>query len=175
MSSQQKPQPRSAGMGDIEELVRLRGYLLSSGSGAYVARTPEEDALWKRAYRAWLRRVLASDGDGDGDAGGGAVQVSVIGAAPALLACAVAVVDQRAPTAHCPSGRSGWVQTVVVDPAARRGGLGGLVMDHALGWLRGAGAEEVVLQTTDAGSPLYRKLGFRPSGEELLSLSLGGA
>ncbi|MEE1737928.1 GNAT family N-acetyltransferase [Streptomyces sp. BE147] len=168
MSSQQKPQPRSAGMGDIEELVRLRGYLLSSGSGVYVARTPEEDALWKRAYRAWLRRVLAGDGSGT-------VQVSVIGAAPALLACAVAVVDQRAPTAHCPSGRSGWVQTVVVDPAARRGGLGGLVMDHALGWLRGAGAEEVVLQTTDAGSPLYRKLGFRPSGEELLSLSLGGA
>ncbi|MFI8438381.1 GNAT family N-acetyltransferase [Streptomyces sp. NPDC079020] len=168
MSSQQKPRPRSAGMGDIEELVRLRGYLLSSGSGAYAARTPVADALWKRAYRAWLSRVLAGDG-------GGTVQVSVIGPAPALLACAVAVVDQRAPTAHCPSGRSGWVQTVVVDPAARRGGLGGLVMDHALGWLRGAGAEAVVLQTTDAGSPLYRKLGFRPSGEELLSLSLGGA
>ncbi|MEE1789877.1 GNAT family N-acetyltransferase [Streptomyces sp. BE308] len=164
MSSQEKPQPRSADMGDIEELVRLRGCLLSSGSGAQVARTPEEDDLWKRAYRAWLGRVLAGEEE--------TVHVSVVGGAHALAACAVAVVDQRAPTVRCPSGRSGWVQTVVVDPASRHRGLGARVMDHALGWLRAAGAEAVVLQTTEAGSPLYRRLGFRPSGEELLSLSL---
>ncbi|MEV0275057.1 GNAT family N-acetyltransferase [Streptomyces sp. NPDC050610] len=165
MSSQDHLKPRSATLDDIAELVRLRTLLLSSGTAVYAARNEAEDEAWKRDYRAWLGRVLTEAADW--------VHVAVIGEAGGLCACAIAVVDQRAPTVHCPSGRSGWVQTVVVDPALRQQGLGGLVMDHVLGWLRRVGADAVALQTTAVGTPLYRKLGFQPSGEELLSRPLG--
>lgn len=166
MSSQDDLKPRSATVEDIAELVRLRALLLSSGTALYAARDEAEDKAWKRDYRTWLDRVLTAADD--------QVYVAVIGEPGELLACAVAVVDQRAPTVRCPSGRSGWVQAVVVDPALRQQGLGGVVMDHVLGWLRRAGADAVALQTTAVGAPLYRKLGFQPSGEELLSRPLGG-
>lgn len=146
--------------------MRLRGYLLSSGDGLYVARGPEEDAVWRRAYRDWLHRVLTRPED--------RVHVAVVGTPQALAACAIAVVDERAPTARCPNGLVGWVQTVVVDPRWRRRGLGTLVMGHALDWLRGRGASAVVLQTTGSGAPLYRRLGFVPTGEDLLTLDLAG-
>ncbi|GCB50686.1 GNAT family N-acetyltransferase [Streptomyces sp. NL15-2K] len=166
MIAQPHIRPRSATVADIEELVRLRGHLLSSGTGVYVARDPEEDAAWRRAYRAWLGRVLAGPAD--------RVHVTVVGTPETLAACAIAVVDERAPTARCPNGLTGWVQTVVVDPPWRRRGLGARVMDHALGWLRAREVSAVVLQTTEDGAPLYQKLGFAPTGEDLLTLDLRG-
>ncbi|MEU3755276.1 GNAT family N-acetyltransferase [Streptomyces olivoreticuli] len=132
-----------------------------------MARDPEEDAAWRRAYRAWLGRVLARDDH--------RVRIVVVDGPTALAACAVAVVDDRAPTAHCLNGLAGWVQGVVVDPALRRQGLGARVMAHALGWLRENGASSVALQTTDDGAELYRNLGFRPTGEDLLTLDLRGS
>lgn len=164
MIAQPRICPRSATPEDIDELVRLRGHLLSSGSGVYVARDPEEDAAWRRAYRAWLARVLARPAD--------RVHVTVAGPAERLAACALAVVDERAPTARCPNGLAGWVQTVVVDPPWRRRGLGARVMDHALDWLASRDVSAVALQTTEDGAPLYRKLGFVPTGEDLLTLDL---
>ncbi len=160
-------EPRRAREGDTDELIRLRGWLLSHGDGPYVARTPEEDQAWRRAYRAWLGPVLAGELPG--------VRVGVIGPPHSLAACAVAVLDHRAPTAHCPGGRVGWVQTVVVDPPARGRGLGRAIMRDALAWLRAEGAETVALQTTSDGTRLYRGLGFEPTGEDLLSLDLRGA
>ncbi|GAB3211454.1 hypothetical protein GCM10027294_33850 [Marinactinospora endophytica] len=160
------PLPRHATADDIDELVRLRAYLLSTGEGPYTARTPEDEEVWRQAYRKWLEPVTAGSVP--------TVRVSVIGSPGSLLACAIAVVDHRAPTARCPSGRVGWVQTVVVDPSARRQGLGRRVMDDALCWLREAGAESVVLQTTRDGAPLYRSLGFAPTGEDLLYLDVRG-
>ncbi|MFD7335492.1 GNAT family N-acetyltransferase [Streptomyces violascens] len=166
MSSRDHLKPRAATLDDIAELVRLRTLLLSTGNAVYAARDEAEDEAWKRDYRAWLGRVLTGDCE--------RVHVAVIGEPEDLCACAIAVVDERAPTVRCPSGRSGWVQTVVVDPALRQQGLGSLVMDHVLDWLRSAGADTAALQTTAVGAPLHQKLGFRPTGEELLSRSLGG-
>lgn len=167
MIAQSYDLPRSATTADIEELVRLRSHLLGSGDAPYAARSPQEDAAWRAAYRDWLGRVLTGPAD--------RVQVSVIGPAHRLAACAVAVVDDRAPTAHCLNGLTGWVQSVVVDPQWRRRGLGTRVMRHALDWLRSRGASGAVLQTTPVGAGLYRGLGFLPTGEDLLALDLRGA
>jgi GNAT superfamily N-acetyltransferase len=158
--------PRSATTADIEELVRLRSHLLGQGSAPYAARTEEEDAAWRAAYRSWLDRELAGPAD--------RVQVTVIGPAHRLAACAVAVIDDRAPTARTLNGLTGWVQSVVVDPDRRRLGLGKRVMQHALDWLRSRGVDSAVLQTTHDGASLYRGLGFVPTGEDLLSLDLRG-
>ncbi|MFJ9554318.1 GNAT family N-acetyltransferase [Nocardiopsis sp. NPDC101807] len=146
--------------------MRLRAYLLSLGDGAYTARTPEEDEAWRRSYRTWLGPVTAGDLP--------TVRVGVIDGAEGLSACAIAVVDHRAPTAYCPSGLAGWVQTVVVDPSVRGRGLGKSIMRDALTWLGESGAETVVLQTTGAGDPLYRALGFNSTGEDLLYLNMRG-
>ncbi|MEE1753363.1 GNAT family N-acetyltransferase [Streptomyces sp. SP18CS02] len=159
-------QPRPATAADKDELVRLRAFLLSTGDGAYVARDPAEDAAWRHGYRVWLDRVLTRRDD--------RVHVAVIGGPARLDACAIAVVDDRAPTAHCPEGRAGWVQSVVVDPARRRQGLGSRVMAYTLAWLRAQGASPVALQTTGDGARLYRNLGFRSTGEDLLTLDLRG-
>jgi hypothetical protein len=45
-------------------------------------------------------------------------------------------------------------------------------MDHALDWLASRDVSAVALQTTEDGAPLYRKLGFVPTGEDLLTLDL---
>ncbi|MEU1287652.1 GNAT family N-acetyltransferase [Kitasatospora sp. NPDC005856] len=166
MIAQSHDLPRSATTVDIEELVRLRGHLLGAGTAPYAARTPQEDAAWRAAYRSWLVRQLTGPT--------GRVHVTVIGPAHRLAACAVAVIDDRAPTAHCLNGLTGWVQSVVVDPDRRRSGLGTRVMRHALDWLRSRGVDSAVLQTTPDGAALYRGLGFLPTGEDLLALDLRG-
>ncbi|MDH6126840.1 GNAT family N-acetyltransferase [Kitasatospora sp. GP82] len=136
------------------------------GGGHYAAHSPEEDAAWRHGYRQWLERVLLREDQ--------RIHVAACGAATALRACAIAVIDDRAPTAHCLTGQVGWVQTVVVDPASRRQGLGVRVMAYVLDWLRVRGVQQVALQTTTDGAGLYRNLGFRPTGEDLLTLDLRG-
>ncbi|MFC7304823.1 GNAT family N-acetyltransferase [Streptomyces monticola] len=150
-------------MADTEELVRLRAFLLGSGpgsgSGHYVARTSEEAAAWRHNYRAWLAKLLP---------GSDAVHVAVIDGTDGLAACAIAVVDQRAPTHLCPDGQVGWVQTVVVDPAMRRRGLGLRVMGYVMDWFQERGIRTVFLQTTSAAADLYTRIGFQPTGEDTM-------
>lgn len=163
------PQPRPAVIDDIDELIRLRTHLLGPGGGddtaPYRATGPEQERAWQESYRDWLGARLETDGP---------VLVTVMDdTAPApgpgkLVACATAVVDERAPSPACLSGRAGWIQSVVVDPAARGRGLGGVIVDHALTWLKGQGADEVFLQSTARASSLYERAGFAGTGEDLL-------
>ncbi|RLU94592.1 GNAT family N-acetyltransferase [Streptomyces griseocarneus] len=162
MIVQRNLRPRSATVEDIEELVRLRAFLLSAGQGHYVACDAEEDRAWRESYRDWLADVLAPGTQG--------VHVAVMGDVGALAACAIAVVDRRAPVRGALNGRVGWVQTVVVDPAMRRRGLGRVLMEYVLDWFRANDTWSVTLQTTADGAELYRKLGFRPTGEDSLTL-----
>ncbi|MFE9398175.1 GNAT family N-acetyltransferase [Streptomyces flavidovirens] len=170
------PRPRAAVAADIDELIRLRGHLLGppSGSGSggapapYRATGPEQERAWRESYRRWLGKWLEADGP---------VLVVVV-SEPAtgcsdpgrrkLLACATAVVDERAPSPACLSGRAGWIQSVVVDPAARGQGLGSEIVRYAVRRLKDQGADEVFLQTTPEANRLYRRAGFAPTGEDLL-------
>jgi len=52
----------------------------------------------------------------------------------------------------------------IVAPQARRGGVGGRLLDHALGWARDEGMDTVVLFTLGTlvdAARLYRRSGFR--------------
>jgi GNAT superfamily N-acetyltransferase len=72
----------------------------------------------------------------------------------------VAVQDGRVigSVATLPYGGFAWISMVLVDPAARRRGVGTLLLDRGLALI----PEPIVarLDATPAGEPLYRKLGF---------------
>jgi GNAT superfamily N-acetyltransferase len=55
---------------------------------------------------------------------------------------------------------SGWIGAVGVSPEARRGGLGTALTEAAVRWLRNRGARTVLLYATEAGRPVYERLGF---------------
>lgn len=54
----------------------------------------------------------------------------------------------------------GVIGSVIVRPEYQRGGLGRVIMEHALNWLKREGARQIFLDATPAGRPLYRRLGF---------------
>jgi GNAT superfamily N-acetyltransferase len=52
------------------------------------------------------------------------------------------------------------IGNVITRPGLRGRGLGRAMMSATLAWLRERGARSVLLDATDEGQPLYRKLGF---------------
>lgn len=61
-------------------------------------------------------------------------------------------------------GASGWLANIAVVPAYRRRGLGARVSELALAWLVRGGARTVTLLATEAGRPVYERLGFASEG-----------
>ena len=77
----------------------------------------------------------------------------------------VAEVDGR--TAGCGGATvfpgtppTGWVHGIVVRPERRRTGLGTRLTEAAIAWLRGRSVGTVLLLATEAGRPIYERLGF---------------
>jgi GNAT superfamily N-acetyltransferase len=58
------------------------------------------------------------------------------------------------------SGRVGWVGTIWVAPALRRHGLGRALTEAVIEELEGSGCRTLVLVATEAGRPVYERLGF---------------
>jgi GNAT superfamily N-acetyltransferase len=54
----------------------------------------------------------------------------------------------------------GWVHGIVVRPGQQRSGLGGRLTEAAIAWLRARSAGAVLLLATDAGRPVYERIGF---------------
>jgi GNAT superfamily N-acetyltransferase len=55
---------------------------------------------------------------------------------------------------------TGWVHGIVVRPGQQRSGLGGRLTEAAIAWLRARSAGAVLLLATEAGRPVYERLGF---------------
>jgi N-acetylglutamate synthase-like GNAT family acetyltransferase len=56
--------------------------------------------------------------------------------------------------------RFGWVGMVIVDPAMRRRGIGGALLERGIDYLKGIGVETVKLDATPQGKLLYDTMGF---------------
>lgn len=152
---------RKAKESDIERLIELRKHLLSGGEGHYAAQSPEEEAAWQNSYREWLRKNIRDNPDV-------LIAVAALGERDEIVACAIGIIDERAPMKGILNGRSGWIQSVVVDFQWRRQGVAEQVMEYVLAWFRKREVGKIVLQTTAAAKPLYEKLGFEATGEDLL-------
>ena len=55
---------------------------------------------------------------------------------------------------------TGWVHGIVVRPERRRTGLGTRLTEAAIAWLHGRSVGTVLLLATEAGRPIYDRLGF---------------
>jgi hypothetical protein len=61
-------------------------------------------------------------------------------------------------------GDTGWIGALGVVPRARGRGVGSALTEACIGWLRERGARTVLLHATDAGRPVYERLGFVAEG-----------
>ena len=64
-----------------------------------------------------------------------------------------------------PHGRQAIVLNVYTDPAWRGRGAAELLMRRVMAWAREAGMHTLVLHASDAGRPLYERLGFVATNE----------
>lgn len=136
----------ATGADDIE-LVRLRAVMFEA-----MDLEPHTER-WADAARqiladgreqGWLRAAVVDDPAAPGR----------------LAACGVATVERRLPSPRNPTGRHGYIASMVTDPAFRHRGLARQVMEHLLAWFDEQGVVSVTLHASPYGEPLYRSLGF---------------
>jgi GNAT superfamily N-acetyltransferase len=146
------PVVRLATPADAEELVRLRALMLEFVVGP-LGPPGAGPAPWERACADVLRRgfedetLAAAVAEDPGD--------------PAhLVASGVVSVLQRLPGPHLPTGRVGWVSSMVTEEAWRRRGLARRIATTLLAWCTAREVVSVGLHATEEGVPLYRELGF---------------
>ncbi|MEU6246523.1 GNAT family N-acetyltransferase [Glycomyces sp. NPDC047010] len=150
---------RSAGPGDIDELVRFRAVLLSEWFDT-------SDPEWRAMTAAALARRLVEPSPTMH-----AVVVDAPDGSGRLASCAIGTVSERLPNPRNPSGLYGWVFNVVTEDEWRRRGYGRACMDALIEWFRANGVGTVELLATDKGLGLYEQLGFTVSDEPAMRLS----
>jgi GNAT superfamily N-acetyltransferase len=69
-----------------------------------------------------------------------------------------------------PGSRRGNILNVYSDPDSRRQGLARRLMELALEWCKANRIRAVILHSSNAGRPLYEKLGFRATNEMRLMI-----
>ena len=62
-------------------------------------------------------------------------------------------------------GNTAWLAHIIVNPEFRKRGIGSLIVDHLLIFLKNAGCETVSLIATDLGYKIYKKAGFAEQTE----------
>ena len=136
---------RWAGVDDVAELVRLRRVMFES-MGIEVGGDTD----------ASVAAVLA-----EGIADGSVFVAVVDGDEPGrLAACGAGMVHRRIPGPGNPSGRFGYVQSMVTDERHRGRGLGRAVLEALMRRFAELGVVKVDLHATAMGAPLYRSIGF---------------
>lgn len=143
---------------DVDELVRLRRVM-------FAAMGDDMDEAVGSAVADALRRGLA-----DGTFFAAVVDAEDGGT---LAACGIGMVAQRVPGPGNPSGRWGYIQSMVTDERCRRQGHARRVLHALLERFVADGVTRVELHATPEGEPLYRSVGFVPGRQPELGWAAG--
>lgn len=84
-----------------------------------------------------------------------------------IASSCMACIFQTAPVPSCPNGKAAELLNVYTKQAYRRMGLAEKLVRMAIMELQTRGVEKVLLDYTDDGLPLYRKLGFTILPQEM--------
>ena len=150
---------RQATVDDIPDLVRLRRMMFESMGYADPAQLQAADeaaaaylsaTIPNNEFYGWLAFNAAGQAVGSGGA----------------------VIDRHPPGPSNLSGQSGYVMNISTDPLYRRQGIARRMMQTILTWLKQQGIAKVTLHATEAGRPLYERLGFVESNEMHLQVQV---
>lgn len=148
------PAPRLADLGDVNELVRLRGLMFSAMG------IEPDDQSWRYDAAEHYERMLSN----------GRIIGAVVDnrSGDGLVSGAVASFIDRIPGPNHP-GVVAHISSMCTEPDHRRCGLGAAVLDLLLAQVRKRGVTIVELHATPDGEALYRSRGFveRPGGHEM--------
>src|SRR5579885_701722 len=129
----------------FEEMEKLKPSL--RGEVEQDSREYSWKALAGGTYKGWL----AEECDGRILAGGGLV-----------LAAWPGYPGER-------NSRRAWILNMYTEPEARRRGLAKRLLEVMIAWCRANGFRAVSLHASDAGRPLYERLGFAATNEMRLT------
>jgi GNAT superfamily N-acetyltransferase len=149
---------RQAAVDDIPDLVRLRRAMFEAmgcddsnqlEAADAAAKAYFTEAIPAGGFYGWL--AVTAQGEAVGSGG--------------------VVIDQHPPVPGNLSGRIGYVMNLVTLPSYRRRGIARRVVQAMLEWLAEQGLQVISLHATEAGRPLYERLGFAASNEMRLRLN----
>lgn len=149
---------RRATTDDIERLVALRAHLLDGTQAHYSSQTPQDSNRWQSAYRYWLAFQLIVDD-------GIQVLTAVESSTGKIVGCVTGIIDRRAPAPGAFNGRTGWIQSLVVEPVCRQQGIARLLVTELLQWFAAHNVHSTCLQSTTDADRLYASLGFIATGQ----------
>lgn len=148
---------RPATQEDVPELVRLRRMMFEAMGCQDTPALDRADAavgpfleaaIQSGTFHGWLATTSTGEAVGSGGV----------------------MIDQHPPSPGNASGRIGYILNVVTIPRYRRRGIARRMMETMLAWLAEQGIEIATLHASEAGRPLYRKLGFVDSNEMRLRI-----
>ena len=85
-----------------------------------------------------------------------------------VLGCASMCYISLMPTFSHPAGKRAHLMNVWTDPSRRREGIAARMVSLLIEEAWNRGVTEISLDATEAGKPLYRKLGFHGSEEHMV-------
>ncbi len=77
-----------------------------------------------------------------------------------IVGCGGLCLHREMPSPDNPNGQCGYLMNIYCRPAYRGNGIGDAVVRWLVGQARAQGITKIYLETSEAGRPLYGKLGF---------------
>ena len=135
---------RRARAGDEAALVELRAEMFRA------MEIPVDDDVWRTNAHAWFEQRLAGPDHG----------IFVVAEDGRVVACAMGMVRDAAPSPTSPGGGDVLISNVCTAPDRRRLGYARAAFEAVLEWAREQGAGRAELMATEAGRPMYECAGF---------------
>ncbi|KFE68285.1 GNAT family N-acetyltransferase [Hyalangium minutum] len=145
---------RKAGLGELEEVLRLRLALMLELSEF---ETDSEQAAWVNVTRRYLEDALPE----------GRFHVWLAYVGDGAVACAGLTLFERPPAPTNLTGLEAYILNIYTEPEWRRRGISRRLLSELMEFARGLGAGRLWMHASEDGRPLYESVGFAPNPSTL--------